>query len=425
MQFNLQGNGTDAMPDAKSFKACPYLLQNQIQHYAWGTRDADAFIPRLLGQPPESGQPYAELWMGAHPSAPSGVVVEGSPLPLPEFVAAHPQAVLGPDVCRAFDNAWPFLFKVLSIGAPLSIQAHPDRAQAAQLHARDPQNYPDAHHKPEIAIALDRLTALVGFKDFRAIQGTLACYPEIAAFIGAEAAEAVQRAAAVTAAAQRALVRQMYAALMSRARTNETGLSAGLARLAARLAVAAALTEHEALFLEARTGYPGAEVGLLALFFLNLVHLERGQGIYLAPGVPHAYLKGNIVECMANSDNVVRAGLTPKFKDIPTLIDILTYELGEPPILAAGADGAPYRTPAAEFQVSRWDLAPGESRSIARPTAPAIWLITQGAVRLTWAEGETTFRRGQAVLLPAALRALTVTAPEPAEVFQATTPPSD
>ncbi len=414
------------MPDAKSFKACPYLLQNQIQHYAWGTRDAAAFIPRFLGQLPEPGQPYAELWMGAHPGAPSAVIVEGSPLSLPEFVAAHPAKVLGPDVCRTFDHAWPFLFKVLSIGAPLSIQAHPNQAQAVQLHARDPRNYPDARHKPEIAIALDRLTALVGFKDFRAIQGTLACYPEIAAFIGPEIAGDVQSASTETdAAAQRALVRRMYAALMSRALTDAAGLSAGLARLAARLSSAAALTEHEALFLETRLSYPGADVGLFALLFLNLVHLERGQGMFLAPGIPHAYLKGNLVECMANSDNVVRAGLTPKFKDIPTLIDILTYELGQPPVLTMGADGAPYPTPAAEFQVSRWDFTPGESRSIARPPAPALWLITQGAVRLTWAEGEAAFRRGQAVLLPAALRALTVMATEPTEVFQATTPLSD
>ena len=124
------------MHDAKPFKVCPYLLKNQIQHYAWGTRDAAAFIPRFLAQTPEPGKPYAELWMGAHPSAPSEVILEESTLPLPEFVAAHPQEVLGPAVCQTFGGAWPFLFKVLSIGAPLSIQAHPDQAQAEQLQAQ-------------------------------------------------------------------------------------------------------------------------------------------------------------------------------------------------------------------------------------------------------------------------------------------------
>lgn len=408
-----------------TFEARPYLLENRIQPYAWGTRDAEAFIPRLLGQTPEPGQPYAELWMGAHPGAPSAVVLATGPLPLPEFVAAHPQEVLGPKVRQDFAGAWPFLFKVLSVGAPLSIQAHPNRAQAAQLHARDPQHYPDAYHKPELAIALDHMTALVGFQDFRAMQETLTRYPEIAAFVGAEVVATAQNAGNPPPDVQRALVRQLYTALMSHALTDEAGLAEELARLARRLANTAALTEHETLFLKARAAYPGADVGLFALFFLNLVHLERGQGIFLAPGVPHAYLAGNLIECMANSDNVVRAGLTPKFKDIPTLVDILTYELGRPPILEMGPGATPYPTPAAEFQVSRWRFAPGERRTLARPAAPAIWLLTQGAMQAAWAEGRAGFQRGQAVLLPAALRALTVTATAPAEVFEAIAPTSD
>ncbi len=412
------------MQTLKAFEVRPYLLKNPIQQYAWGTRDAEAFIPLLLEQTPDPGRPYAELWMGAHPSAPSEVLLAEGTLSLPEFIAAYPREVLGTVVRQTFDGDWPFLFKVLSIGAPLSIQTHPNRTQARQLHARDPRHYPDAQHKPEIAIALDHLTALVGFKDFAAIQETLTQYPEIAAFIGAEVANAVQNAVKVSGAAQRALVRQMYAALMSHALTDEVGLAAGLTRLTARLSSAPTATEHAALFLKTRSDYPGADVGLFALFFLNLVHLERGQGLFLAPGIPHAYLNGNIIECMANSDNVVRAGLTPKFKDIPTLIDLLTYELGPPPLLEVATAGKPYRTPATEFQVSRWDWGTGEPYAIERPDAPAIWLITQGAVRLTWAKGEILLRRGQAALLPAALRALTVTADAPGEVFEATTPTS-
>ncbi|OQA94318.1 MAG: Mannose-6-phosphate isomerase [Chloroflexi bacterium ADurb.Bin222] len=142
----------------------PFRLHNAIQPYPWGSRGAEAFIPRLLGIPAAPEQPYAELWIGAHPNAPSRVFLGDEPLSLATLIAREPVAMLGAAVAQRFDNQLPFLFKVLSAAEPLSIQAHPDKVQAERLHARDPQHYPDANHKPEVAIALDRLTALAGLK---------------------------------------------------------------------------------------------------------------------------------------------------------------------------------------------------------------------------------------------------------------------
>jgi mannose-6-phosphate isomerase len=398
----------------------PYLLVNKIQHYAWGTRGKDAFIPRFLGIEPDADQPYAELWMGTHPAAPSDVVVDGARAPLPRLVAEHPAEILGPRVSTEFNGKFPFLFKVLSAAEALSIQAHPDKAQAERLHARDPAHYPDGNHKPEIAIALDSLMALAGFKPFSEILQALEAHPELAGFVGQATVSRLRQAQQPTATQERDLVRTMYSVLMKRSLTRQEALADSINQLASRLHSKDALTEQEQIFLELVPKYPG-DVGLFSIFLLNLVHLERGQGVFIGAGIPHAYLKGNIVECMAASDNVVRAGLTPKYKDVETLVEILTYETGPVSILNEGADQTEtiYHTPASEFQVARWQLKSGQGwREIDNDT-PAILLITQGQVRLAWAAGEERFQRGQSILIPAFLKEWELTANKPAELFVA------
>ncbi len=410
--------------ETTSLKARPYLLINQVRHYEWGTRDAAAFIPQFLEQTARPGLPYAELWMGMHPKAPSALMIEGTPTPLPQLVERHPEALLGQSVISRFGRTLPFLFKVLSIGAALSIQAHPDKAQAQALHASNPEQYPDDNHKPEIAIALDAATALVGFKSYEEIRLTLAKYPEIIRFIEA-GGDAVLRPD--PASQQRESVRGMYTALMRRER-DEPALLDTLTQLEQRLQRLPALSDHERLFLESRQTYTGADIGLLALFFLNFVRLERGQGIYLKPGIPHAYLRGNLVECMANSDNVVRAGLTPKFKDVQTLLDILTYELGSTPVMGgdAGAQETVFTTPAAEFQVRRWQLTAGQTRQEKGAGRPAILLATAGELILCWQEAgnaqQQKIRRGESFFIPACLPAFELVAECNSEVFKAEAP---
>lgn len=401
----------------------PYLLQGKIQHYAWGTMGHTAFIPKLLGITPAPNLPYAELWIGAHPKAPSDVMIDGQPVPLDQWITRYPVQLLGAPIAEKFANRLPFLFKVLSAGESLSIQAHPNKAQAEALHARDPEHYPDDNHKPEIAIALDALTALVGLKPLNQMRDTLTRYPEIAGFIGEEICGQLNAHSD----APQTGVQRLFSALITRSVTDIEALMGAIDALAGRLAITStALTEAEALFLDLRQRYTGADVGLFALFLLNLVHLERGQGIFTEAGIPHAYLKGNIVECMANSDNVVRVGLTPKFKDAETLLDILDYTprpvtiLGNTPGVS---DEVVYVTPAAEFQITRWALSPGATRVETTGGKLEALLVTNGDIAIDWQNGSRAeFHRGETVLIPACLDVFTLHAPGGAEVFKTEIP---
>jgi mannose-6-phosphate isomerase len=404
-------------------KSRPYLMQNQIQPYAWGTRNDEAFIPRLLGITPQPDAPYAELWMGAHPKAPSTIRTEAGPVPLDQWIAAHPLEILGEAVTERFSGRLPFLFKVLSTQEALSIQAHPDKAQAEALHARDPQHYPDDNHKPELAVALDSLTALVGIRPFAEIMEALDRYPELAESIGSEICQRLESAGSPTYGEQQDLLRALFAALIGRSVTYAEELSRSIDRLAERLGQSGdGLEEEERLFLDLWQKYSGADVGLFAIFLLNLVHLKAGEGVFTPAGIPHAYLRGNIVECMANSDNVVRVGLTPKFKDAQALIDILDCQPGGISLVAGdpGPAEVVYRTPFAEFEVSRWRMEPGLEKKDAA-SGPRILLVTRGQVIIRWdgnsGDGEEALRQGQSIFVPALLQELEVGAKGSVELF--------
>jgi mannose-6-phosphate isomerase len=409
-------------------KPRPYLMQNQIQHYAWGTRNDEAFIPRLLGTKPQPDTPYAELWMGAHPKAPSVVVVEGTAIPLDQWIVAYPLELLGAAVAERFLDRLPFLFKVLSTQEALSIQAHPNKAQAEVLHARDPEHYPDDNHKPELAVALDSLTALVGIRPLIEILDALDRYPELVGLVGPGIHQRIRVAKNPSYPEQQALVQAMFAALIERSVTCAEELSRSIDHLAARLAESAGeLREEERLFLDLRQKYAGADVGLLAIFLLNLVHLQAGEGVYTPAGIPHAYLQGNIVECMANSDNVVRVGLTPKFKDAQALLDILDCQPGVISFVEGDLNSSEviYRTPFVEFEVSRWRMEPSQEKSTIG-SGPRVLIVIQGDVLIRWGNGlescEEMLRQGQSVFIPALLEEFRVRASGSVELFVASTP---
>jgi len=373
----------DTLPDVE---ARPYVLENRIQHYAWGTRGNQAFIPQLLGFKPEPGVPYAELWIGAHPKAPSTVVVGEMIVPLDQWIHAYPAQILGSKIADKFSNTLPFLFKVLSASEPLSIQVHPNQAQAHALHLQDPVNYPDAHHKPELAIALDSLTALMGIKPCADLQETLSRYPEIADFIGERVCASVLSATTPDPHRQQPLIQTLFATLIRNSIAHEKELGRAIAQLAERLSKSSSLTEIESLFLNLRAKYTGPDVGLFAMFLLNLVHLTEGQGLFTDAGTPHAYIKGNIIECMANSDNVVRVGLTDKFTDPENLIEVINYHsaplsvLGNEPELEEKI----YHTPATEFRVSRLKLSSSTARQETTDNKLKLFLVTKGTAVVCW-----------------------------------------
>lgn len=403
----------------------PFLLYNTIQHYEWGTRNAEAFIPRFLGIPAEPDRPYAELWIGAHPKSPSDVQKNNERIPLDDFIRQAPREILGAQASERFSSKLPFLLKLLSAGAPLSIQAHPNKHEAAGLHARDPKNYPDDNHKPEIAVALDELTALAGFKPYDDILRTLHLCAPLAECAGIEVSRRLAEAPNEVA-ARRAALKPWFHALMTRATRDPDLCERTVDRIGQMFTAMPSVIAPDVvqLFSDARRLY-GADVGLLSMLVMNHVRLKKGEGLFLGPGIPHAYIRGTIVECMANSDNVVRAGLTPKFKDIETLCAILTYECGAPLILRPDANErlTEYPAPVDEFTLTR--LLMHESDTISRTDnrTLSIMLVVEGSVSIaTEKTGRQLFQHGDVVLIPAAVARYDVAAHTEAELFFAAIP---
>ncbi len=409
-------------------EARPYLLKNRIQHYAWGTRGDQAFIPNLLGFQPEPELPYAELWIGAHPKAPSNIVVGEMGIPLDQWINAYPVQILGSKIANRFSNKLPYLFKVLSAGESLSIQVHPNKAQANALHLHDPIHYPDANHKPELAIALDSLTALMGIKPFADIQETLSRYPEIANFIGKSVCASVLSPAPLGSRKQQTLIQTLFSTLIKNSIDYQKELVRAIEQLAERLSKSSSLEEIEILFLSLRAKYTGPDVGLFAMFLLNLVHLTEGQGLFTDAGTPHAYIKGNIVECMANSDNVVRVGLTDKFTDPENLINVIDYTPASLSVLGNDPDVEEkiYQTPVSEFRVSRLTLSSSTTRQETTENKLKLFLVTKGKVVVGWntssEDGRIILPQGQSILIPACLREFQLSTEASVELFRVEVP---
>jgi mannose-6-phosphate isomerase len=362
-------------------------LEGVIRNYDWGSTSS---IPSMLGCA-EDGKPWAELWLGAHPSAPS---VVGEPrTPLDELIAADPAGQLGPAVVDRFGSL-PFLFKVLAAAAPLSLQAHPSVPQAEAGYAREHaagipidapnRSFRDRFHKPELICALTDFHALCGFRDPVATLDVLATIDTSALdpirdrLAAASAVDGLgpllEHLLTLPAADSAALVAPVVAACGA----------PGPDRHGDVRAMAAALGER----------YPG-DAGVVTALLLNLVHLKPGEALFLGAGNLHAYLGGTGVEIMANSDNVLRGGLTTKHIDIPTLLEVVDARPIEPavqrPVAVEGV--APYNSPVPEFALERLDL----DGSVA-VSGPAILLCTDGAADV----GSFSLERGAAAWLPAA-----------------------
>lgn len=407
------------MIDKLKLKPKPYRLRSSIQHYAWGTQNEAAFIPRLIGWEPEADTPYAELWIGAHDKAPSELEVEGRWVALPEILETQAESLLGKAVAEQFNNRLPFLLKVLSAGEALSIQAHPNKAQAEALHKRDPEHYPDDNHKPEIAVALDSLTALAGFKTTGELLEVCMNYPEIHDFVKVNVMQVFR---------DKEGLKTFYTTLMKRAVSEPDALNEAIDLLQRRLLETKNPNETENLFLKLRKSYPGPDVGLFSLFILNLIHLNPGEGIFLKAGIPHAYIEGNIIECMANSDNVVRAGLTPKYKDIETLTDILTYETGVPERYNPDFTRLEtiYNPPVPEFRLSRIQLSAIDNQLMPVDSKCKVHLVTEGKLLISWQAEHDFFqfelKKGETALVPAIMGQYQIKSVTDTQFFTVTIP---
>ncbi|MEA3286539.1 MAG: mannose-6-phosphate isomerase, class I [Candidatus Marinimicrobia bacterium] len=397
----------------------PYRLKNTIQHYAWGNRNDQAFIAHLLGITPEQDQPFAELWMGTHPHAPSQLIDPQNGLnPLSDWIAESPEMRLSLDHSSTFPDGLPYLFKVLSAGRALSIQAHPDKQQAETLHKNDPQHYPDNNHKPEIAIAIDHLDALIGFNTPEAFTDILENLPELHHLLAFDQDEQPSQQAIIS-------------KLLELGNDQETEREVCISKIGLRLSTKTNLSSAETLFLEQIELHDKRDIGLLFLFFLNRVHLGSGEAVFLPPGVPHAYLKGNIIECMANSDNVVRLGLTEKFCDSRTLSEILSFEQKTDFRVKTSSDGylKEYHTPTTEFRVKSLDLLQGESRVFSYRSELTLFLVLDGEVSLHWEANKSfcicVYRRGDSFIAPANLKEFNIQAKNHSKLYLVDIPQPD
>jgi mannose-6-phosphate isomerase len=395
----------------------PFLLQNSIQPYPWGERGKEAFIPRLLGLDVESDTaPFAELWIGTHPSAPSKVVMDaGEDLLLSELIQKYPTEILGASVQKAFNGHLPFLLKVLSAREILSIQMHPNKEQALGLHNQDPKNYPDTNHKPEIAIVLDSLTALIGLIDDQELRTIMKLYPELRTVTAYD-----ENPGQTTEAA--------FKILLQTAEQNQPAIAATIESIRQRLLRKSAFfrLRKENIFLEYAAQYPG-DVGLLTIFLLKLYTFAKNQAVFTPPDIPHAYVKGNIIECMASSDNVVRVGLTNKYKDIKSLLNILDARQ-KPHIFRRGLNffKQTYSVPASEYRVTRQLLLPGQKVIERGNDSLRIFIVTKGTLQLEWrAKNETSpfeLHKGQSALVPAILDQVVLGSSELSECFKVDVP---
>ncbi len=379
------------------------LLDCTVMPYAWGSHTA---IAELTGHASPSRGPEAELWMGAHPMAPSRLIRDGRPQrALPDVIAESPARELGPEVSASFGARLPFLLKVLAAAQPLSLQAHPNEAQARVGFEEEDRrgiprdagtrNYKDTSHKPELLCAIAPVDALCGF---RRASDTLRLFDELAC------SELEPVLAPLRASPDRAGIAVVFRALMTMPAAEGSRLvRATVAACAARSGSAAFAREYAwAGRLDAL--YPG-DVGVVSALLLNLVHLEPGEALYLGAGNLHAYLSGVGVEIMASSDNVLRGGLTRKHVDVPELMRVLDF--GDGPVAplharAVAPNERVWDTPAREFRLSAIDLAAGDdvSRDV---RGPEILLCTGGRVVVTPADGSApvALERGRAAFVPA------------------------
>ena len=382
-------------------------IEGIIRPYAWGSRTA---IPELLGVEP-TAEPAAELWLGAHPDAPSRI--RGEARTLEEFIADEPLAALGEGVVEHFGARLPFLLKVLAADKALSIQVHPTLAQAREAFARQQTrqqtqgenallSYTDDNHKPELVCAISDFEAFCGFRPVTQILDLL---------------ESIERAVGDVAASDLVMqwrnelakpdgIRAGFSWLYELQAPSVAAVVDYLVRGCTELAITSTPWTGAAQAISRVAGdFPG-DIGLAVALMLNYVVLQPGEALFLGAGNVHAYVRGLAVEVMANSDNVLRCGLTKKPLNVAEVLRIADFtSLPDPRFRASHAGRrTSFCPPVRDFSLHRWVFT---TEDIAEPPEvlscgdPRVLLVTEGSVVLTFAEQQLIVGRGEAVFVPA------------------------
>lgn len=374
----------------------PFLLKNIIKNYEWGQKGKKAFIPIFLGTKAKKDISYAELWMGAHSSGSSKIKLDGKWIELFEIIQKNSGEILGNS-----KKELPFLVKILSAQKALSIQVHPNKKQAQKLHRNDPENYPDANQKNEIAIALTNFLAMIGFKPKEKFFQVFEKYPAFQKFIGGEKIEKSKGSSNFC---------QIILTELIQKSKDEKFLAETIKKIALQIKKEKK-TEEGKIFLELQKEYEN-DMGLLFFLLMNLVWLNPGEGIFLPAGILHAYIRGTIVECMSNSDNTIRAGLTPKFKDVENLKKIVSHKDSDLKIMKKDSSFS-----CADFDIRKIKLKKGEKIK-QENNSLRILLITSGELSMEWGNRKRLFKKSQAVLIPAILGEFTILANTDCDFFE-------
>lgn len=368
-----------------------YKLNGAVQPYTWGGTD---FIPRLLNVENKEQRPFAEYWLGAHPAAPATLADEG--LSLKSFIETNPAETLGKAVADKFGSL-PYLFKILDVRQMLSIQVHPSKAAAEAEYEKENEsgvplsaphrNYKDRNHKPELMVALSDFWLLHGFKPEDELEKTLSAVPELQFLLPAFARGGYKALYEEVMTMPQEKVDEALRPLMQRIipdyKNNELPKSSE-DFWAARAVLTFCKNKHY-------------DRGIFSVYFFNLLHLTEGEAIYQAAGLPHAYLEGQNVEVMANSDNVLRAGLTDKHVDVPELMKHVKFEATHPQIIAAGdAAEQSFDAPVEEFLLKKYRV---ENALALSPDNATVLFAYEGEGKATAGETEVPFKRGEALLL--------------------------
>lgn len=402
-------------------------MRGAIRTYAWGSRTA---IAEFTGRTVPTNHPEAELWLGAHPGDPAFLQTDSGEVSLLEAVRTDPEGQLGPTVRARFGDTLPFLMKVLAADEPLSLQAHPSSAQAVEGYEREERmgvplnspvrNYRDRSHKPELLVALEPFDALAGFRpvartvEFLNALAVSDLDPFVHLLAGQPDANGLRALFTTWITAPQPDLDVLVPAVLDGAinylRSDATEFDA----------------EAKAV-LELGERYPG-DAGVLAALLLNLLHLEPGQALYMPAGNLHSYLRGVGIEVMANSDNVLRGGLTPKHVDVPELLRVLDFTPAEESMLLSPVDRdgfeSTYRTPAGEFTVSvlvlDGDDLGHEVDAPSRHDGPQILLCAEGSAVVRAKADTLTLDRGAAAWVAADDGPIRLTADQPTRLFRAT-----
>src|SRR5690625_3639642 len=353
----------------------PNRISGKIQHYAWGGFD---YIPSLLNIENKDKQPFAEYWLGAHPKAPSTISSgEKTNLSLDQLIAKNPEFYLGRETTKRFGRL-PYLFKVLDVRKMLSIQVHPtkveaergfDRENAAKIPLDAPnRNYKDDNHKPEMMVALSPFYLLHGFLEKAALEKRLTKTVELATLLPTFRKEGYKGLYETIMKMPQERVNQMLSPMLNRLEPlyKESRLQKTDPGFWAARALVSGMCSRENI-----------DRGIFSIYFFNILHLKKGEAIFQAAGIPHAYLEGQNIELMANSDNVLRGGLTPKHVNVEELLQHLVFEGVHPKILKPTSDNGKtvYPCPVPDLTLEKFDLREEEQVNFQAHSLEIILLI--------------------------------------------------